>query len=171
MPTHIIANKYNQLKSTSSQSLLNSNVTDLFKEINDICLSEISRMSQLPITSTTTCMGKNYIVFQLMGGKKAYSRPVNIDLYNEGLAINSQGISNADILWNNIKNHTIINQNSHEITATLYSICMNYCICADLVNGVKENSGNYFETLVGHLYSMHLLVEPTNQMNAVELDG
>ena len=142
MPTHIIANKYNQLKSTSSQSLLNSNVTDLFKEINDICLSEISRMSQLPITSTTTCMGKNYIVFQLMGGKKAYSRPVNIDLYNEGLAINSQGISNADILWNNIKNHTIINQNSHEITATLYSICMNYCICADLVNGVKENSGN-----------------------------
>ena len=40
-----------------------------------------------------------------MGGKKAYSRPVNIDLYNEGLAINSQGISNADILWNNIKNH------------------------------------------------------------------
>ena len=147
------------------------NVTDLFKEINDICLSQISRMSQLPITSTTTCMGKNYIVFQLMGGKKAYSRPVNIDLYNEGLAINSQGISNADILWNNIKNHTIINQNSHEITATLYSICMNYCICADLVNGVKENSGNYFETLVGHLYSMHLLVEPTNQMNAVELDG
>ena len=128
-------------------------------------------MSQLPITSTTTCMGKNYVVFQLMGGKKAYSRPVNIDLYNEGLAINSQGISNADILWNNIKNHTIINQNSHEITATLYSICMNYCICADLVNGVKENSGNYFETLVGHLYSMHLLVEPTNQMNAVELDG
>ena len=87
------------------------------------------------------------------------------------MAINSQGISNADILWNNIKNHTIINQNSHEITATLYSICMNYCICADLVNGVKENSGNYFETLVGHLYSMHLLVEPTNQMNAVELDG
>ena len=116
-------------------------------------------------------MGKNYVVFQLMGGKKAYSRPVNIDLYNEGLAITSQGISNADILWNNIKNHTITNQNSHEITATLYSICMNYCICADLVNGVKENSGNYFETLVGHLYSMHLLVEPTNQMNAVELDG
>ena len=171
MPTHIIANKYNQLKSTSSHSLLNSNVTDLFKEINDICLSEISRMSQLPITSTTTCMGKNYVVFQLIGGKKAFSRPVNIDLYNEGLAINSQGISNADILWNNIKNHTITNQNSHEITATLYSICMNYCICADLVNGVKENSGNYFETLVGHLYSMHLLVEPTNQMNAVELDG
>lgn len=47
--------------------------------------------------------GKNYVIFQLMGGKKAYSRPVNIDLYNEGLAINSQGISNADILWNNIK--------------------------------------------------------------------
>ncbi len=70
MPTHIIANKYNQLKSTSSQSLLNSNVTDLFKEINDICLSEISRMSQLPITSTTTCMGKKLYCFSTYGWKK-----------------------------------------------------------------------------------------------------
>ena len=40
MPTHIIANKYNQLKSTSSQSLLNSNVTDLFKEIVSLRLVE-----------------------------------------------------------------------------------------------------------------------------------
>lgn len=70
MPTHTIANKYNQLKSTSSQSLLNSNVTDLFKEINDICLSEISRMSQLPITSTTTCMGKIMLFFNLWVEKR-----------------------------------------------------------------------------------------------------
>lgn len=70
MPTHIIANKYNQLKSTSSQSLLNSNVTDLFKEINDICLSEISRMSQLPINKYHNMYWKNYVVFQLYGWKK-----------------------------------------------------------------------------------------------------
>ena len=48
---------------------------------------------------------------------------------------------------------------------------MNYCCCADLVSGVKNNSGDYFEKLIGHLYSMHLNVAPTNQMNAVELDG
>ena len=47
--------------------------------------------------------GEKLYCFSTYGWKKAYSRPVNIDLYNEGLAINSQGISNADILWNNIK--------------------------------------------------------------------
>ena len=171
MPTHIIANKYDQLKSLSSRSLLSAAVTDVFKEINDLCTVEISRMTQLPITSTSTALGKNYVVFQLDGGKKTYSRPVNIDLYNAGLLTDGQGISYANIFWNNVKNHTITNQTPHEITSTLYTICMNYCICADLVDGVKDNSGNYFETLVGHLYAMHLCVEPTNQMNAVELDG
>ena len=69
MPTHIIANKYDQLKSLSSRSLLSAAVTDAFKEINDLCTVEISRMTQLPITSTSTALGKNYVVFQLVGGK------------------------------------------------------------------------------------------------------
>ena len=98
MPQHIIAEKYNQLKSLSSRTLLDSAVTDIFKEINDLCLIEINRMTQLPITSTATAVGKNYVVFQLNGGKKTYSRPVNIDLYNAGLIRNSYGISNADVL-------------------------------------------------------------------------
>ena len=128
-------------------------------------------MTQLPITSTATAIGKNYVVFQLAGGKKTYSRPVNIDLYNAGITNTPTGLSLADTFWNNVKLQTIDRQNSHTITVALYSICMNYCICADLVNGVKDNSGKFFETLVGHLYSMHLNVEPTKQMNAVELDG
>lgn len=172
MPTHIIANKYATLKKVSTKTLLNPAITDLFREINDLCLIEIKKMTSIPITSTSTAIGKNYVVFQLPNGKKKYSRPVNIDLYLSGLANNSSGKATlANSFWNNVKNHCIQNQTANEITSTLYAICMNYCLCADLVNGVKDNSGNYFETLVGHLFSMHLSVAPTNQMNAVELDG
>ena len=70
-----------------------------------------------------------------------------------------------------MRSHNIQSQSPEDITAALYAICMNYCCCADLVNGVKSNSGDYFEKLVGHLYAMHLMVNPTSQMNAVELDG
>ncbi len=168
---HLIATRYDQLKALTSTSFLNPAITDLFKEINDLCLSEVSRMTQLPITSTATAAGKNYVVFQLAGGKRIYSRPVNIDLYNAGLGNTPSGLSLANTFWDNIKLQTIDRQNAHTLTVTLYTICMNYCLCADLVNGVKDNSGNFFETLVGHLYSMHLNVAPTNQMNAVELDG
>ncbi len=169
--SHIITKKYKQLKSATSKTFLSDAVTELFKEINILCLDEVSRMTQLPITSTSTATGKNYVVFQLVGGKGKYSRPVNIDLYNAGLATDAFGKSFSDIFWNNVKNHSINNQSAHNLTATLYTICMNYCLCADLVNGFKNNSGNYFETLVGHLYSMHLNVAPTRQMNAVEIDG
>ena len=129
-------------------------------------------MAQVPITSRATAVGKNYIVFsaQVRNSTK-YSRPVNIDLYNVGCGVYQNGQTLIDVFWNNVRSHSITNQSAEDITAALYAICMNYCCCADLVSGVKSNSGDYFEKLVGHLYSMHLLVCPTNQMNAVELDG
>mgnify|MGYP006987341520 CR=1 FL=1 len=62
--------------------------------------------------------------------------------------------------------------NLHEnITTALYVIAMNYCCCADLVDGMKKNTGDYFEKLIGHLYSRHLNIAPSTQMRAVELDG
>ena len=138
--------------------------------MDDLCRTEISSMSQIPLTSKSTAVGKNYIVFTL-GTPNKYSRPVNIDLYNAGMGTNSSGISLISEFWNNVRSHNIQSQSPEDITAALYAICMNYCCCADLVNGVKSNSGDYFEKLVGHLYAMHLMVNPTSQMNAVELDG
>lgn len=172
MPTHSIAIKYDEMKNLFSVAPLNSAVTDKFQEINELCYREICDMTQIPLTSRTTALGKNYIVFSVQNGNNIkYSRPVNIDLYNAGCAVYPNGITLIDALWNNIRNHCIQNQSADDITAALYTICMNYCCCADLVDGVKSNSGDYFEKLVGHLYSMHLMVSPTSQMNAVELDG
>ncbi|MDE5757761.1 MAG: hypothetical protein K2H85_04020, partial [Allobaculum sp.] len=91
--------------------------------------------------------------------------------YNAGRDSNSSGTPIIDEFWTNVRSHSIQLQDAHEITVALYTICMNYCCCADLISGVKSNSGDYFEKLVGHLYSMHLNVTPTNQINAVELDG
>lgn len=172
MPVHIIANKYDEMKNLFSVSPLDPAVTTKFQEINNLCSVEINQMNQIPITSRATAVGKNYIVFSSqVGNSIKYSRPVNIDLYNVGCSVYPNGVPLIDAFWNNVRSHSIANQSAEDITTALYAICMNYCCCADLVNGVKSNSGDYFEKLVGHLYSMHLLVSPTNQMNAVELDG
>lgn len=169
MPAHPIASKYDEMRNLFSDNPLNEEITDRFEEINNLCQSEIDALVQNPITSRSTAAGKNYIVFSNSAGK--YSRPVNIDLYNAGCTINSSGVKIVDEFWTNVRTHSIELQDAHTITAALYTICMNYCCCADLISGVKNNSGDYFEKLVGHLYSMHLNVTPTNQLNAVELDG
>ena len=169
MPAQPIASKYDEMKTLFSLNPLNKEITNKFEVINNLCQIEINALTQIPITSRSTAIGKNYVVFSNAAGK--YSRPVNIDLYNAGCATNTSGIKIIDEFWTNVRSHSISSQNAHTITVALYAICMNYCCCADLVNGVKSNSGDYFEKLVGHLYSMHLNVAPTNQMNAVELDG
>ena len=169
MPAHSIASKYNEMKNLFGINPLSAEITEKFKEINDLCQIEINGLTQIPLTSRSTATGKNYVVFSNTENK--YSRPVNIDLYNAGCATNISGIKIIDEFWSNVQSHTISTQDAHTITAVLYAICMNYCCCADLIHGVKNNSGDYFEKLVGHLYSMHLNVAPTNQMNAVELDG
>ncbi|MBD5555988.1 MAG: hypothetical protein HDQ95_11800 [Roseburia sp.] len=169
MPAHPLASRYDEVKNLFSVNPLSTEITDKFEEINNLCQSEINTLTKNPIISRSTAIGKNYIVFSNVTGK--YSRPVNIDLYNAGRTTNSSGVHIISEFWNNVRSHSIQSQNAHDITAALYAICMNYCCCADLVTGVKSNSGDYFEKLVGHLYSMHLNVAPTNQMNAVELDG
>lgn len=169
MPKNQIASKYDDMKNLFSIDPLNAQITDVFEEIDNLCRVEVDAFTKIPLTSKSTAVGKNYVVFSNPGGK--YSRPVNIDLYTEGRSLNHSGTTLVSEFWENVRSHTINRQDAHTITAALYAICMNYCCCADLVNGVKSNSGDYFEKLVGHLYSMHLNVTPTNQMNAVELDG
>lgn len=168
MPANPIAIEYDEMKNLFSTAPLNIDITAKFEQLNRLCAYQMALMTQIPLTSRATAAGKNYVVFSLNG---KYSRPVNIDLYNEGNGITENGVSLVVEFWNNVKAHRIADQPAHAITAALYTICMNYCCCADLVTGVKSNSGDYFEKLVGHLYSMHLQVNPTNQMNAVELDG
>lgn len=58
-----------------------------------------------------------------------------------------------------------------DVKGIAYVIAMNYCTCADTLPGLKNNAGAYFEKLIGHLYARHLGINPSTQMNAVELDG
>lgn len=167
---HQIQIKYNEMKSLFTLSPIDSAITTLFAEINRLCQIEIDGMTRLPLTSNATARGKNYIVFARPDGSKQ-SRPVNIDLYAEGLAPDTTGASKVDTFWSNVQNQTISNQSARDITTALYVIAMNYCCCADLVDGMKKNAGDYFEKLIGHLYSRHLNIAPSTQMRAVELDG
>lgn len=176
MSLNPIAEKYEEMKRLFSISPLNPEITDKFKEINDLCLVETKKMKAIPITSSSTAKGKNYFVFSVdKNGSPAYSRPVNLDLYEEGLEQVYEDDGNEypkiEQFWLDVKNRTIANQSAEDITSALYTISMNYCCCADLVEGVKNNSGDFFEKLIGHLFAMHLNLMPSTKMNAVELDG
>jgi hypothetical protein len=174
---HTIANEYNKMKSSFGISALSDEVTNQFKIINDLCATEINNMNFLPITSGATVQGKNYVVLSYndtlldtTGKENKHSRPINIDLYNAGMQIVTNGKTKVDIFFENLSTNQISLQTADDITQAVYVIAMNYCCCADLVAGVKSNSGDYFEKFVGHLYARHLELNPSTSMNACELD-
>ena len=89
---HRIAQEYNNMKLLFSRSALSDDVTRKFISINELCKTEIARMHVLPITSGSTAVGKNYMVFSLTGNiVDKHSRPVNSDLYNAGNQLDATG--------------------------------------------------------------------------------
>lgn len=168
---HRIAQEYNNMKLLFSRSALSDDVTRKFISINELCKTEIARMHVLPITSGSTAVGKNYMVFSLTGNiVDKHSRSVNSDLYNAGNQLDATGKTKVDIFFENLLRNQIPLQSAQDITEALYVISMNYCCCADLVDGVKSNGGDYFEKFIGHLYARHLNREPSTLMTACELD-
>ena len=162
---HRIAQEYNNMKLLFSRSALSDDVTRKFISINELCKTEIARMHVLPITSGSTAVGKNYMVFSLTGNiVDKHSRPVNSDLYNAGNQLDATGKTKVDIFFENLLRNQIPLQSAQNITEALYVISMNYCCCADLVDGVKSNGGDYFEKFIGHLYARHLNREPSTLM-------
>lgn len=175
---HNIAREYDAMASLFNASASSDSVTQKFLRINELCKDEISHMHSFPIISGSTAQGKNYVVFSYAdsllkpdGKENKHSRPVNIELYNAGNQLVENGRSKVDIFFENLSNNQITLQSSTDITEALYVIAMNYCCCADLVAGVKSNSGAFFEKFVGHLYAKHLGSEPSTSMDACELDG
>lgn len=80
------------MKLLFSRSALSDDVTRKFISINELCKTEIARMHVLPITSGSTAVGKNYMVFSLTGNiVDKHSRPVNSDLYNAGNQLDATG--------------------------------------------------------------------------------
>ena len=164
-----IKRMYENLKNQFRRDPVSSDITNRFIEIGVRCAALTGTMEQIPLGATSTSRGKNYVVFSPQNGRQ--SRPINIDLYNEGLALDNNGNSKVEVFWHNVLNQTIANQPAEDITTALYVIAMDYFICSDTVNGVGSNYSKYFEMLIGHLYARHLNLNPSNQLSAVELDG
>lgn len=95
----------------------------------------------------------------------------SILIYITKASLQMQMAIQGGCFWENVSSQTIANQPARDITTALYVIAMNYCTCADTLPGLKNNAGAYFEKLIGHLYARHLRINPSTQMNAVELDG
>lgn len=159
---------FDNMKKLFNASPLDTSITDIFQALNDECQAAVDLMVPLPLKSNSTAAGKNYVLFEYNDKK---SRPVNVDLYREGLLPDADGKSKISVFFDDVRQQTIAAQPAHDITTALYAIAMSYCVCADCLPGLKQNAGTYFEKLVGHLYARHLGIEPSTQLSAVELDG
>lgn len=160
MSLNPILKAYSELGIIFSKSSLHENVTDKLIQINSLCQEMLSCLTTIPLENGNGNEGKNYIAFMK---NDRYSRPVNIDLYKNGL-------SKVDIFWGNVKANQIVAQSAEDITSALYVIAIGFCCCIDLLGSGQKIAGTYFEKLIGHLYAKHLGTEPVNQLTACELD-
>lgn len=167
MPRNPVLIAYSELGKIFSKSSISEEVTDKLEEIFRLCHKMLMSITTVTLKNGNGNESKNYIAF-VQGGK--YSRPVNIDLYNDGLYKDGDGYTKVELLWKNIRNNNIIKQNPDDITSALYVVAINFCCCADLLGGGQKIAGTYFEKLIGHLYAKHLSAEPINQLMACELD-
>lgn len=167
MPKNPVLIAYSELGKIFSKSAVGNQVTDKLEEIFGLCQKMLESIQTVELENGNGNEGKKYIAFK--EGNR-YSRPVNIELYNNGLLKDGAGNTKVDIFWKNVRNSNIADQNADDITAALYVIAINFCCCADLLGSGQKIAGTYFEKLIGHLYSIHLNAEPVNQLMACELD-
>lgn len=167
MSKNPILKAYKELGKIFSKSSISEEVTDKLIEIHNLCQLMLKSLDVVTLENGNGNEGKKYIAF---ANKGKFSRPVNIELYNDGLLTADGKLNKVDIFWENVKKNTIVQQNADDITAALYVVAIGFCCCADLLGSGQKIAGTYFEKLIGHLYAKHLNSEPVNQMTACELD-
>jgi len=105
--------------------------------------------------------GKNY--FEFVKDKKT-SRAVNSALYRPDL-------SDWYDFIRALQEKTLKNLTPEVITSAIYSVAMSFCCYVDLAkSGDQKTPGTFFEYLIGHLFSRHLGVNPTNRLQVLNLD-
>lgn len=167
MPKHPILTAYSELNKIFPRSVKDRLVTDKLEEIFVLCQEKLKLITTVDLKNGNGNEGKRYVAFN--EGNK-YSRPVNIELYNDGLLKDGNSQTKVDVFWRNVRDSDITAQNADDITSALYVIAISFCCCADLLGSGQKIAGTYFEKLIGHLYAIHLNAEPINQLMACELD-
>lgn len=160
MAKNPVIKAYGDLGVIFAKSPMSDEVTKQLITIYRLCQATLKNMPRERLENGNGNEGKNYIAFV---ENKNYSRPVNVDLYEDGL-------SKVDVFFENVISNNIKAQSAEDITAAIYVIAISFCCCADLLGSGQKIAGTYFEKLIGHLYAKHLNSEPINQMIACELD-
>lgn len=168
MPRNSILKAYDELRNMFPISAKSNDVTEKLIEIYGLCHEMLAECSTEDLNNGNGNEGKNYVTFTF---NNKYSRPVNIDLYNDGISIPpTHTKTKVEIFWEDVRTNLIANQSADDITSALYVVAISFCCCADLLGSGQKIAGTYFEKLIGHLYAIHLESEPINQLLACELD-
>lgn len=160
---------YDEIKGSFYPDVQSNNITRLFIVCYAYCKQRLSNLPMIDLINSTSIHNKAYFVFNNNGN---YSRPVNKDLYQDGLSLDSNGADKVTIFWQNLQNHTITNQSANDITSAVYVISISFCCCTELFSnsGIKQ-AGTFFEKFIGHLYSIQFGINPSTAMTTNILDG
>lgn len=131
---------------------------DVTVAIADLALESLSNLAELQkIELNSSIVGKDYFIFDNDG---KYSRPINSDLFHEGIAIK------------NIENYKQFNWEiiGDNLQIVLYTLAMSYCAATDVLGkNDKKTPSVYFEYFIGNLFARTYNVEPISQIS-VEID-
>lgn len=140
---------------------------DAKSEKNGILLTEIAESSSRFLKKTgrlelkSQVPDKNYFAF--WKGKKT-SRAVNGDLFLDDL-------SEWDAFLQSVSNVGSFRTEPALTTKLIYSVAISFCCFIDLTKeGDQKTPGTFFEYLIGHLFAKRLGVNPTKELEVLNLD-
>jgi len=122
------------------------------RSLSNLAASSLDSLSHLPkVDLDSKIPGKNYFVFE----NKTLSRPINADLFDADLAMNSiPSFINFD--WTSM---------GADIQKVLYTLAMSYCAATDVLGrSDKKTPSIYFEYFIGNLFARTYNVRPISQV-------
>lgn len=147
--------------------LQNNFQKDVSRPENLTLISECAGASMDELRSLQTKELKSLVpdksYFEFVKDKKA-SRAVNSALF-------SSDLSGWHTFIKALQEKTLNQLTPEAITSAIYSVAMSFCCYVDLTKiGDQKTPGTFFEYLIGHLFSRHLGVNPTNKLQVLNLD-
>ncbi len=131
----------------------------LITEIANDSISFLKKQGQTKLKSLVP--NKNYFAFSK--GKKI-SRAVNRELFIED-------IHGWQALLDSISSKEISQIKPLLSTRLIYTVAISFCCFIDLTKeGDQKTPGTFFEYLIGHLFAKRLAVNPTKELEVLNLD-
>jgi len=151
---------YEQIKTVFKENRESRANSHLFLELFYECNNLLSTFDRESLVSQI----ENKEYFSYKKGNKL-TRSINKHLYD---SVTEEMLKD---FFEKLKCNSITELNPSIITAIVYRIAISFCVAIDILKESDQKTpGTYFEYLIGHLFSIHFEVKPSNQLEILNLD-